>query len=197
MTNEYLEALADWPSNDLVSGYQRSPRYGMFGVRDELSRHDMVDRYGWAIPTDEAVAAIAAHGPIVEIGAGRGFWAYLLRKAGADVVADDIRPRGGSHWHPEHREPWTPVAYGGVRKAADHPDRTLFLCWPPYNRPMARGALRRYRGDTVAYVGEGPGGCTGDDAFHDALEADWSEVERVDLPQWLGIHDDLTIYRRG
>jgi hypothetical protein len=76
-----------------------------------------------------------------------------------------------------------------------HPDRTLMLCWPPYDTPMAAMALRRFKGDTVVYIGEGGGGATGDGDFHEMLER-WEEVELVALPQWPGIRDYLYVYSR-
>jgi hypothetical protein len=61
---------------------------------------------------------------------------------------------------------------------------------------MASRALAAFRGEYVAYVGEGDGGCTADDRFHRVLAERWSEVETVPIPQWYGLHDRLEIYRR-
>ena len=161
-------------------------------------RWDLIVRYAFAIPTDAAIRALAKLSPIVEIGAGRGYWAHLLRVAGADVLAFDTYPlryAESGWWRPGMGEPWTEVLRGGPERAGRYPDRTLLLIWPPMS-DMAERALRACRGSTVAYVGEGDGGCTGDRAFHAALERDWRVEREVSLPQWWGIHDDLTIYRR-
>ena len=80
--------------------------------------------------------------------------------------------------------------------ARHFPERTLFLCWPPYRGAMASKSLEFYAGKTVIYVGEGHGGCTGDDKFHRMLECGWEEVEEVEIPQWDGIHDRMWVYRR-
>jgi hypothetical protein len=37
-------------------------------------------KYAWAIPDERAIRAMYQYGPIVEIGAGKGYWGYLLRK---------------------------------------------------------------------------------------------------------------------
>mmetsp|Transcript_7858 Transcript_7858/g.19988 ORF Transcript_7858/g.19988 Transcript_7858/m.19988 type:complete len:164 (-) Transcript_7858:188-679(-) len=47
-------------------------------------------KYAWAIPDQRAIRIIANFSPLVEIGAGKGYWAMLLRQAGADVLALDI-----------------------------------------------------------------------------------------------------------
>lgn len=75
--------------------------------------------------------------------------------------------------------------------------RTLLLCWPPYDSKMASQCLRAFQGDSVAYVGEHEGGCCADDAFFKALEKGWENVREVDLPQWPGMHDYLSIWRRA
>jgi hypothetical protein len=62
---------------------------------------------------------------------------------------------------------------------------------------MARSALSGYLeegGRTLAFIGEGEGGCTADDEFFRLLETG-EEVESIPLPQWDGLHDHLTIYR--
>lgn len=97
-------------------------------------RRKAVARYAWAIPSDDALEVVAKHGPIVEIGAGTGYWAALLASRGVDIVCyDGDPPVAGAinHWH-EEEGVYHPVEQGGPEMAALHPDRTLFLCWPPY-----------------------------------------------------------------
>lgn len=201
------------------------------------SRKESVRRYAWAIPTADALDAIAALGPVVEVGAGTGYWASLLAHRGVDVVCYDLYPPDGTDlngWH-EGALKFHTVHQGGPEKAGEHPDRTLFLCWPPrsptpvislveptepgwerkegmvdgefrtlWYRPgeesyLAYEALTVYEaagGRTVVYVGEDPGGVTGDDRFHDLL-ARWREVARVELPQWEGVGDAMWVFERS
>jgi hypothetical protein len=70
------------------------------------------------------------------------------------------------------------------------------LSWPPYDEPMASDCLTYYQGRHVIYIGEGSGGCTGDERFHDTLYDEFEEIEDVRLPQWNGIHDYLSVWRR-
>lgn len=50
--------------------------------------------YAYAPPTAAALAALAARAPLVEVGAGTGYWARCLRGAGAAVAAYDAAPPG-------------------------------------------------------------------------------------------------------
>jgi hypothetical protein len=60
-------------------------------------RRELAARFAWAIPAPAALAAVAEAGPLVETGAGTGYWAALLRELGADVVATDPAA-GGPLW---------------------------------------------------------------------------------------------------
>ena len=42
---------------------------------------------------------------------------------------------------------------------------------------MAARCLEHYTGQRLIYIGEGDGGCTADDQFHQMLEEHWEEVE--------------------
>lgn len=129
---------------------------------------------------------------VVEIAAGSGYWAYQLRQIGVDVIAVD-----NGEWADKWHQQWSLVVEGDPSAAEQHPDRALMLIWPPYDSPMARAALDFYDGDLVIYAGEGHGGCTAGDAFHDALEREWTEIsEAPHHPIFDGIHCRLTAYRR-
>ena len=132
------------------------------------ARHELVTSHSWAVPTDEALEAIARHSPngVVEIGAGTGYWAGLLRARGVDVVAYDIEP----HENFQAKAEWSEVLVGNHLNVLKHPERSLMLCWPPYDTDMAAMALRRYKGNVVIYIGESGGGCTGDEDFHEMLD---------------------------
>jgi hypothetical protein len=197
MRNEFLkvyrehvepdDSIPSWPQTRYIGWPDGEAMIAGWKFR-ELAR----SRYAYAVPDDGALDAIAAYGPIVEIGAGLGYWAALLRARGVDVVAfDDFS------WDILHKEPrWTTIKEGGTDAVRGHGHRALFLCWPPYSHSMANHALACYDGGTVIYVGEGEEGCTGDEAFHDKLERHWHVVREVAIPQLPYVHDRLWIYRR-
>lgn len=183
---QVIESLANDPRHG--TWYQNFP--WVLGVEGDFrARTSMVKEFSWAIPNEEAIKLLAQQ-PLVEIGAGNGYWAACIDKAGGDILCFDQEPWKHLHY---------PVAPGDARKAGDHPDRALFLCWPPYATGMAYQALKAYHefgGSCVFYAGEGAGGCTGDDQFHEFLEANFQEVQVVRIPQWETIHDNLTAYTR-
>ena len=198
MLEEYLAATGGRLCRGSLfesGGWEEAP--GDFRTRYELRDH-LRKQYGFAIPNEQALDLLVSLSPIIEIGAGTGYWAYLLQQRGADVLAYDRKPpREGKNWYGMARE-WVAVEKANAKQAlvGGHADRTLFLCWPPYDDPMADTALRLYQGDGVVYVGEDEGGCNATGTFFRRLER-WGDLVRtVDLPQWPGIHDDLFYWRR-
>lgn len=166
-----------------------------YGWEQHQHRRDLVQHYAWAIPNHDAIKAIVDCGPILEIGCGNGYWASLIAQMGGDIIATDPRDKNFSfdcEWFTvERRNALEAVTMYGR-------DRALLSIWPSYNEHWCYDALVAYPGDTFIYVGEGGWGCTGDDALH-ALREDetkWKEIKSVRIPQWDGIHDYLTIYKR-
>lgn len=74
---------------------------------------------------------------------------------------------------------------------------------PPHDDSAGADAVQAYLdagGDTVIYIGEGFGGCTGDARMFELLkshfEEDNSAFQGAQIPTWDGMHDQITLYRR-
>jgi hypothetical protein len=155
-------------------------------------------RYSFGVPDEAALDAIARRAPVLELGAGTGYWTYLLRARGVDCLAFDVAPPDRSV-NPHQFRPltWTYVEQGGIETLARYgQDRSLLLVWPTWRDPFADQALAGYPGPTVIYVGEPRGGHTADDAFFDRLSQDWRVVEHVQVPRWPGTRDSLSVFER-
>jgi hypothetical protein len=162
-------------------------------LKGEPERHQLALRkkliwaYSWAIPNSEAIEALKELSPLIEIGAGTGYWAWLLRQAGASVVALDRNPKAPPHW--------SLVEQGTEEDVKNYPTHTLFLCWPSYQEEGAARALKNYSGLYVAYVGEW-GGRTADQTFHDRLKDSFFLEREIQIPVWPGYSDRLYLFKR-
>jgi hypothetical protein len=161
-------------------------------------------RFSWSVPSPRALKMIrdfSANG-IVEIGAGTGYWASVLRQMGVDVVAYDRFPIGEKNkWHRYAEKMWSDVLRGFATSAAKHPDRTLMLCWPPTGSWRKRTsvsdqALGYFQGDQLIYIGQRAGGVTGSPKFHRMLAQDWELVGKLRLLNFKRMQDGLYLYRR-
>jgi hypothetical protein len=149
--------------------------------------------YAYAIPSPETiewVSGFCGGRPIVELGAGRGYWAAQLSSAGLTVKAFDIEPPQSTKNPSFPCLPGTAKAWHHVGSLGEFqtepsygPDCVLFLCWPPgWGDKMASDALDSFEqagGNRLIYIGEPKGGKTGNDAFFDALTRGW-KIETVD-----------------
>jgi hypothetical protein len=182
-----------------------------------LSRDEALARYGFAVPSPAAIDAVARWAAplagVVEVGAGTGYWSWVLAHAGVDVVASDLQQH---EWFPG-TTPFVPVvAADGRAFAAAHADRCLLLVWPTQDQTWGADVLDAFAdagGQRVAYVGEGAGGRTGDDRFHRLIGTldrcahcdygilsvpcvkdvapRYEVVEELPLPRWPGFGDSL------
>lgn len=188
--------------NRLLSEFNRIQRARELPIAEQPSslsaRQSAVrERYSFAVPSPRALNLIAGYGPIVEVGAGTGYWARLLADRGVDILAYDTAPpaQGGNEW--TGKEQFHEVLQADETAAAAHPDRALMLCWPPHNSRMAGRALDAYRGQTVIFIGEpSPGSACADDKFFEALEDQFELDRRCSLPNWPMLHDQVMIWRR-
>jgi hypothetical protein len=163
-------------------------------------RRELASLFSWAIPTDAALELLSKYAPLVECGAGMGYWLALLRARGVDVIGyDRSRPGGKNAYHRSARRPWTAVQrLSSVKAARRHRERSLVLCWPPYDDDAASyQALRAYRGDVVIHIGERGEGATGSVRFHSELALNWTLAEELELPHWPRLQDRVMVYRRN
>lgn len=129
--------------------------------------------FSFSTPTEDALECLAKLGPLVELGAGTGYWAAMLARRGVNIVAFDIAPPSvdtatGNMPNYFFERQFFPVLAGGpeVLKSQPH-GRALLLVWPfhmdLHRKHLAQGqgttepwdarALRAFRGDVLVHVG--------------------------------------------
>lgn len=218
-TNPYWDIVA--PATTPIDAGRRAVDGGnpRGSARLGLAQTLLHAAYAYAVPSPETlqwIAAITADRPVVEIGAGRGYWAHQLALHGVDVTAYDRHPPGGhtsNTWFPAmpglpHQ--WHPV--GGLRDLATMrrsarqatpvvAQHVLFLCWPPaWEHPMARNALAAYErigGDQIVYIGEHGGGRCADEHFFNALDTGWELAsEDTAYVKWWNLNDVAQLWVR-
>ena len=194
--NPYLSLIKDYfpyIKTQFNKGYEWTSN-----THRKYYRQDLIMKFSYAIPDDNAIECIAEYSPLVEVGAGLGYWSYLLHQHGADIEAYDIALGDDNKWfcNEETRTgAWFPVKQCDAEFVPPC-DRTLLLCWPPYDDNMAFNVLSRYSGDKLIYIGEDIDGCCGNEKFFNLLYKKWKEVEYIRIPQWTGLHDFIFIYKK-
>ncbi len=97
--NPYLDlarGLAGTPPGSAGTGLSWSVPGGLGSVLNlPARRRELAALFAWAIPASGPLAVLSEYAPLVECGAGTGYWAALLRARGADVEASDLAAGAG------------------------------------------------------------------------------------------------------
>lgn len=160
--------------------------------------------YAYALPSPETlqwVAEATAGRPLIELGAGRGYWAAQLARQDLVVEAYDVDPPSAT------QNPSFPAARGQqdawykvgnledfALQKANLGEKVLFLCWPPgWGNKMASECLIDFEnsgGTEVIFVGEPQGGKTGDDQFFELLATRWKLTSQdPNFVSWWNLKD--------
>jgi hypothetical protein len=166
------------------------------GGTGSISLLDLAQRYAYVVPDERSISLLAALGPIVEIGAGTGYWAYRLRARGVDVIAYDQAPPDGERANRYHAPTttWTDVVAADHTVLAEHFGRALFLCWPPLYSRLG-DCVASYDGKTVALIGDGGHRTARIRGLNDAFRAVSVTSVRA-LEPFPGAPPTLSIWRR-
>lgn len=179
--NPYIEELQQ-RTQETGRGEWENVRVG----KETPLRRELVDKYAWAIPNDEAIDTLCNYSPILEIGCGNGFWASRIRGFGGEVTAIDADPPNDT---------WTRVQKGTHNSIPEYDEHSLFLCWPSNNQSWTKEAVEMYEGNTLIYIGEGHGGNTGSCEFHETVSRKFGLADEViDIPSWQSVSDKMYVF---
>lgn len=112
-----------------LDGVERGDN-ALFLTRNAFHRH-----WGFSIPCQEAVAGLVGCGPLVEVGAGSGYWSALLQQAGADIVATDPTPTGNVGYGFAAGVRFQVLPLDAMAAATRFADRAVFCSWPTRDAP--------------------------------------------------------------
>lgn len=135
--------------DDFFSEKAKALRPEYWDILDDIGQ-TLSEKYAWAIPDEKSLKVLKHFSPLIEIGAGKGYWAKLLQNRGVDIVAFDKFTGGKSS------ENYTKVQLGGpeVLLEKKHANRSLFLCYPDEAESIAIVCLENFTGDYVIHVGK-------------------------------------------
>ena len=142
-------------------------RISPFAVMCLTETHPKVNlrnAHAWSVPTEKALKLIASYAPLLELGAGTGYWASQLMEYATDLLVFDEK-----HFQSSFNDQtqisegqeisaryFCQVQQGGPEIANKYADRTLLLMWPDYMGYGAYGlqCLQHYQGNTLILIGE-------------------------------------------
>jgi len=184
----HLDTFKEWikagkPTGELYKDFDTKKVVDKYALRNFYCT-----KYSFAITSPSTIAALKELLPIIEIGAGSGYWARMVTEKWelSDYYAFD---NFSTHVFPE--------MYYNVTDVEPNPkgNETFFFCWP-YMNSMAADYVKKYNPKRIVYIGEGNGGCTADEEFFELLDKHYDLAKSLDHPQYEGIHDVFELYER-
>lgn len=170
----------------------------------ELFFLKMREKYCYSIFSPSMLKFLKEYSPLVEMGAGNGYNAWLLRQMGADIEAIEAFPvEEGKNWFfgtnvfgmpAKKGKSWTHVTKGDSKDLVNFSDRTLLISWPPINS-MASEALQHFKGSNIILV-ENRKNCA-NNSFYRILSKEWHLIYSTETDGWSGFQVEwLELYRR-
>jgi len=211
--------VEDWISRRYIPSTKEFEPYTGRDIENFIAgivfRQEYVKNLSWTILTREMIQDFVyvcrklGISTLIDAGCGHGVLAHVLREKGLAVEAVNADK---DDYHNVHR-PWGDVIKGdAVAFIKENASKFhgVILSWPPYDNPFGANILNAMNGGQfLLYAGEGGGGCTGNDKFHDLLGDSYGEntpppefvllkeeTERINqhFLQFDGIHDRWRVY---
>ena len=149
-------------------------------VHADVTRVDFMRAVCFMSPITENIDALAEElidvGTVYDVGAGSGFLTKELVKRGVDIIGYDLPHSTYSYVPPDGLEI---IATEDIALdiTSGNP-AAIILSWPDYDSQFSYdvGKAALETNSTIYYLGEGKGGCTGTDNFHNLLDYSFTEV---------------------
>ena len=132
------------------------------GIVRNTFRRNYADYFSWTIPSAKAIKNIKKFLydnnclQLLEIGAGKGLWAALLKVSLYNDNNDEIATDDFS-WYRDKFETYTKITDFNWKDAIEfikpEPESCLFLCWPPNDNSLAFDSLTNFKGNYLIYIG--------------------------------------------
>jgi len=196
----------------LSNGILTESAYDLFNESSfELSmpmfslRQIYIKKFGYFLVSEDFLKnaiELFSKNKILEVGSGSGFLSSCLQSYGLDITPTDenlkSNPYGFTDTYTDIIETDSVQYLKNNVKNFD----TVLMSWPNYDTDFAYNILKNMKkGQTLIYIGEGYGGCTGNDQFFDRLDSHAilmeKETDKMDKAsfQWFGLHDRVSVYK--
>jgi len=187
---------------DMVSR-QRDSFSHLMNLRDKgidiYERYDSREKFrvgvSWHVPTQSLIDLLKSYSPLVSVGSEFAYTECIAKEQGIDIISTDLNPNANNGWCRDGEFFCDVEEIDAISAVNKYNNRNVFMAWPPYETSMAYDvALNMAPGKYLIYIGEGWGGCNGDDRFFQYLEDHFEEIDYLQIPKWFGLNDYCSVY---
>ena len=190
-----LPTIADWQDEVYFDGDYKTKIDTILG--STMLRFEYV-KYCFPILSHEFITDLSnfckGYKNIVEIGCGRGWMSYWLKKYGTELESVD-----NMKWPTFDDYFDFVIDDDAIEYVKNNNNDLIIMSWPDYQSSFAYDVWENMtEHQTLIYIGEGYGGCTADDKFHTAVQK--YEIETTlneNFRSFFAIHDKVFVYKKG
>lgn len=140
-----------------------------------------LEKYPEYVPSDTAITTLVKCSPILEVGAGSGYWADVVNEAGGDILPTDKYNTGRQTY-------WADVQKHTHEVVTEYPDHNVLLCHPPgFAWPCDLLDLLAET-QRFIFVGEWFPGADATPDFFQRLRRDWQLTQTFPVYDWASQH---------
>lgn len=205
------------PGIDIYCNHLSWGENGWEPIDDTTVLQKQVPEY---LPTDSAIQTILKYSPILEIGAGSGYWSAVIDEAGGEIIATDYLPPNvpydnlpdgymnavGTQEHqflPLEREEeesfqkvWHTIHIADHSCVQSYPSHAILLCHPPVAEWTEELLGYCHLGQELVLVSEWFPGADGTPLFFNCLLENWELVERFPVYDWSSMHTGGYVFKK-
>jgi len=149
-----------------------------------IRKNFVASKWCCAVPSPEVLRLIATYSPLIEVGAGSGYWADQLHRLGANIIALD----NGLDYKPKYFDVNLDLNFDL------YSERTLLLIWPSDGLNWAYDLLAKLKWNKIIYIGEWRNGHMATSDFFDKIESDFSIHNVIQMHRYPGWKDSCYIF---
>lgn len=187
-------------------------KFGMENIAIHMIRELYVQHYGFVAINENFVndlSSVIENERVLEVGAGTGFLAKNLQDKGINLIAVDNAISDMEKYENTYgfRKTFTNIietdAIIYLKENFNNFD-TILMVWPPMGESLSSEILKEMKsGQKLIYIGEGIGGCTGNETFFKLLNKQYiknQELSKIANQNYLRfpmIKDHVSIYEKN
>lgn len=171
-----------------------------FLVSNFHMREEFIFSHSWSIPCKEVFDLIKKYSvgkTIYDPLCGTAYWCKLLQEEGFETKASDLFVGEDNKYR--HNSTFIEIEKkDAIEVVAELDDCiNLLLSWPPYDESLGYDIVKGLPDNSIVfYVGEGYGGCCGNDDMFVCFEKEYDLIDEFRLPQFMGLHDYFQVYKK-
>ncbi len=182
-----LDESQIFTNDEILELYNRFNEPGIDPI-ESIRKNFIALKWCCAVPTPEVLSELALFSPVIEVGAGSGYWANQLSELGVNIIALD----NGTDYRAEYFD----VKQVDTFDFSTCAERTLLLIWPSDNLNWAHDLLNKAKWKKIIYIGEWRDGRMATSSFFDKIQNEFMIQKIIPMPRYPGWKDSCYILIR-